>query len=464
MTARSTTTTSPACSSAPGRSTTGSGSSPTGQSISVGPPRAMPREMAAPSSSGDFTRSACEAEAFAQLDEVRIAQVAGDGAVVEGLLLDALDVAVGAVAEHDRDHADAVLRGRRHLHGGEQEAAVAADRHDRRVGLGDLDAERGGVAPAQRALVAGRQEGARLVGRLGEARGVAHLRQLIDQDAVLGQRLADGLEIGDLRRELVAHRLGRRAPWSRPRASARPLRLALCLPSLSASAFSVAVASPTMPISGRRWRSSSSLSMSMRMILSSSSRPQFCCCGCRRVPTASTTSASPQKQVAGRHGDRQAMAAVDHALAHAAGHDRRVEHLGDRARRARPRPARRRRPRSAAAARCPEAWRRARPRPRRRGRGRPWPASRSARPAPCAPRCPSRIRAPTGRRRPDSRRRKASLTRPGASAGALMRSAHLVRPRMIASWSGSSCSSPTLRPIMACWIWPVSASTGAFTA
>jgi hypothetical protein len=35
---------------------------------------------------------------------------------------------------------------------------------------------------------------------------------------------------------------------------------------------------------------------------------------------------------------------------------------------------------------------------------------------------------------------------------------------MIESWSGSSCSSPTLRPIMACWIWPVSASTGAFTA
>src|SRR5882757_2766006 len=36
----------------------GSGSSPTGQSISVGPPLAMPREIAAPSSSGDFTRTA----------------------------------------------------------------------------------------------------------------------------------------------------------------------------------------------------------------------------------------------------------------------------------------------------------------------------------------------------------------------------------------------------------------------
>ena len=33
--------------------------------------------------------------------------------------------------------------------------------------------------------------------------------------------------------------------------------------------------------------------------------------------------------VAGRRGDREAMAPVDHALAHAAGHDRRVEQLGD---------------------------------------------------------------------------------------------------------------------------------------
>jgi hypothetical protein len=35
------------------------------------------------------------------------------------------------------------------------------------------------------------------------------------------------------------------------------------------------------------------------------------------------------EQVAGGHGDGQAMAAVDHALAHAAGHDRCVQHLGD---------------------------------------------------------------------------------------------------------------------------------------
>ena len=39
----------------------------------------------------------------------------------------------------------------------------------------------------------------------------------------------------------------------------------------------------------------------------------------------------------------------------------------------------------------------------------------------------------TGLRRPDSARRKASCTRPGASAGDVIRSAHLVSPRMIAS-------------------------------
>src|ERR1044072_6851636 len=105
-----------------------------------------------------------EAKALGQPHEVGIAQVAGNRAVVERLLLDAFDVAIGAVAEHDRDHADAMLCRRRHLHGGEHEAAVAVDRHDRRVGPGDLDAERRGVAPAQRALVAGRQERARLVG------------------------------------------------------------------------------------------------------------------------------------------------------------------------------------------------------------------------------------------------------------------------------------------------------------
>ena len=36
----------------------GSGSSPTGQSISIGPPLAMPRATAAPSSSGEDTRTA----------------------------------------------------------------------------------------------------------------------------------------------------------------------------------------------------------------------------------------------------------------------------------------------------------------------------------------------------------------------------------------------------------------------
>ena len=43
--------------------------------------------------------------------------------------------------------------------------------------------------------------------------------------------------------------------------------------------------------------------------------------------------------------------------------------------------------------------------------------------------------------------RKASLTSLPASLGWLMRSAHFVRPRRIASWSGISCNRPKPRPI-----------------
>ncbi len=57
-------------------------------------------------------------------------------------------------------------------------------------------------------MVAGREERARFVGRIGEPRGIAHLGQLIDQDAVRGQRGANGLEVGDLRRERIADLLG----------------------------------------------------------------------------------------------------------------------------------------------------------------------------------------------------------------------------------------------------------------
>src|SRR5436190_21608732 len=44
-----------------------------------------------------------DAEALAELHEVRIVQVRGDGAALEGLLLDALDVAIGASLNADEE-------------------------------------------------------------------------------------------------------------------------------------------------------------------------------------------------------------------------------------------------------------------------------------------------------------------------------------------------------------------------
>ena len=347
----------------------------------------------------------------------------------------------------------------------QQEAAVAADRHDRRVGPGDLGAERRGVTPAQRALVARREEGARLVGRIGEAGGVAHLRQLIDQDAVVGQRLADGVEIGELRRELVVHRSSSAGALVSATASARPLRLALCVASLTASAFKVAVASPTMPISGLRWRSSSSLSTSMRMILQ---RRRRCPSPLLRLQARADgqhdIGLAPEA-IAGRHGRPTARCrpskrpgpscrsctgassisaiapdVLARALRAAADHDHRTlapaQQLGgaldgvlvDRAGVG-----------------------------LRRRREQPTGALR--------PQVSMAHSSPTGRRRPDSRRRNASFTSPGASAGAWMRSAHLVRPRMIDELVGQLVQQADIaadhRPAGS---GRSSASTGAFTA
>ena len=133
-------------------------------------------------------------------DEIRIGEIAADQAVAVAQLLRAPDVAVGAVVEHDRDGGDAVThRGRQLLHV-EHEAAIAVDAHHRAVRARRLDAERGGVAPAERALIAGRDEGARPIDRIAEARGVAELGDLVDQDARPRQSAPDGGEKIALRR------------------------------------------------------------------------------------------------------------------------------------------------------------------------------------------------------------------------------------------------------------------------
>ena len=73
--------------------------------------------------------------------------------------------------------------GREFLHA-EHEAAVAGDRDHRPVGIGDLGAERGRKARAERALIARGDEGARLVDRKAVPGGEADLRQLVGDDGV----------------------------------------------------------------------------------------------------------------------------------------------------------------------------------------------------------------------------------------------------------------------------------------
>ena len=78
------------------------GRAPTGTSIRVGPSR---RAKRAPQRRAQFLRAARPlgrgAEAFGEVDEIRIGEVAGDQPVAELLLLDAAHVAEGAVVEHD---------------------------------------------------------------------------------------------------------------------------------------------------------------------------------------------------------------------------------------------------------------------------------------------------------------------------------------------------------------------------
>ena len=177
----------------------GEGNGPTGTSISAGSRRAKASRSAAPNSCGVRARAAGGAETFGVFDEIGIGEVGGDQAVAEAFLLDAADIAEGAVDKHNRHQWNAVADGGRHLVAGVKEAAVAVDRQHRHIRPRLLRAERGGIAPAEIVLIAGRQESARLVDRHGEARDKADLRDFVDENAVLRQRGADGLEESELR-------------------------------------------------------------------------------------------------------------------------------------------------------------------------------------------------------------------------------------------------------------------------
>src|SRR6185312_13539257 len=141
------------------------------------------------------------AEALGETHEIRIGEVAGDHSFAIEFLLDPTHVAEPAVVEHDGGERNAMLDGARKLVRREHEAAVAVDRQDRHVRPRVLSAKRGRKAPAEIVLVAGREEGARLVHGEEQAGRKADLRDLVDIDAVLRQLGAYRVEERGLRRD-----------------------------------------------------------------------------------------------------------------------------------------------------------------------------------------------------------------------------------------------------------------------
>src|SRR5581483_8674545 len=118
---------------------------------------------------------ALHAEQFGELGEARVAQLGGDRAAAEKVLLDAPHVPERAVVEDDRRQRDLVLGGRGELLHAEHEAAIAVDRDDPPVRVRHLRAKRGREAGAERALVAGRNVRPRLVDGEAEKGPVADL-------------------------------------------------------------------------------------------------------------------------------------------------------------------------------------------------------------------------------------------------------------------------------------------------
>ena len=171
----------------------------------VGPSSVIAVSSALRSSSGIGRAHGVGAEAFRELDEVGIVQVRRDEAAAVPFLLLAVDVGVAVIVEHHGDQLDAVFNRRREFGGSEQEAAIAGNADHHLVGIGRLDAERGGIAIAERALEAATDMAAQIVDRQAEPGGVADLGDLVAEDAVGRQNVADRLEIGHLRPDPVGH-------------------------------------------------------------------------------------------------------------------------------------------------------------------------------------------------------------------------------------------------------------------
>src|SRR5205807_7582860 len=99
-----------------------------------------------------------DAKTFGKAHEIRIGEVAGDQSVVEAFLLDAAYIAESAISEDHAGERDAVMDGRGELGGREHEAAVTGDRNHGPLAQCVGQAESRRVAPAQRVLIAGRDE------------------------------------------------------------------------------------------------------------------------------------------------------------------------------------------------------------------------------------------------------------------------------------------------------------------
>src|SRR4051794_13473879 len=144
---------------------------------------------------------AANPEALGKPDEIRVGEVGADQPVAVEVALHVAHIAIGAVVEDDDDKRNAMThRGRQLLHI-EHEAAVARDRDHRHIAERVLGPKRGGDAPAERALVAGRDVSARRARLIRIARRIADLGELIDDDAVVRQYITDRIEIAELRGE-----------------------------------------------------------------------------------------------------------------------------------------------------------------------------------------------------------------------------------------------------------------------
>ncbi len=185
----------------------GSGIGPASTWMSVGCPDVNASSSRARNESGSVACNPRAPKLSRVGDEVRVAEGRRDRPVVaELLLLHALDVAIGAVVEHCADERDLVLDRSRQLVAGEQEATVTGD--DERLAVAtrlerSLGAEAMGVAGAEGAGRAGRQQRAWPSEVEREVRGEADLRHVLDQHAVVRQHVADRCEVVELRPEMI---------------------------------------------------------------------------------------------------------------------------------------------------------------------------------------------------------------------------------------------------------------------